>query len=203
MLKGALVGFGGVAQNGHWPAYAASGDAAIVAVVDRTAERRAIAASLMPSIPTYATLDELGEAASIDFVDICTPPAFHPQPMLDAIARGWHVLCDAACGRYVSAAANFYWRDERRIAEAQDHRTVRRDRPQERDDPPVEGAGRGKIGAGGFPRGAGKDAARKAEKHRGRVCAEALGGINGPCGKARLSVNLGNMPRSGDLRSRR
>jgi predicted dehydrogenase len=94
MLKGALVGFGGVAQHGHWPAYATSGDAAIVAVVDRTAERRAIAASLAPSMPTYATLDELGAVAPIDFVDICTPPAFHPQPMLDAIARGWHVLCE-------------------------------------------------------------------------------------------------------------
>lgn len=94
MLKGAIVGFGEVAQNGHWPAYAASHDAAIVAVVDRTAERRAIAGRLTPKVQTYATLDELGASASIDFVDICTPPAFHPQPMLDAIARGWHVLCE-------------------------------------------------------------------------------------------------------------
>jgi predicted dehydrogenase len=94
MLRGAIVGFGEVAQNGHWPAYAASSDAAIVAVVDRTAQRRAIAARLAPSMPTYATLDELGASASIDFVDICTPPALHPTPMLDAIARGWHVLCE-------------------------------------------------------------------------------------------------------------
>jgi predicted dehydrogenase len=94
MLRGAIVGFGEVAQNGHWPAYAASSDAAIVAIVDRTAQRRALAARLTPSMPTYATLDELGASASIDFVDVCTPPALHPEPILDAIARGWHVLCE-------------------------------------------------------------------------------------------------------------
>lgn len=94
MLRGALVGFGEVARYGHWPAWAAQADARIVAVVDRTRERRAVAASLTPSIATFATLDDLAAAMPIDFVDICTPPALHPQPMLDAVARGWHVLCE-------------------------------------------------------------------------------------------------------------
>ena len=94
-LSGAIVGFGEVARHGHWPAYARSRDAAIVAVVDRTAERRALAASLLPSVATFATLDDLAASAlAIDFVDICTPPSLHPQPMLDAVARGWHVLCE-------------------------------------------------------------------------------------------------------------
>lgn len=93
MLKGALVGFGEVARHGHWPAYAASREAAIVAVVDRTAERRAVAAGLGCSVATYAALDEL-DAAAIDFVDICTPPALHGEPILEAVARGWHVLCE-------------------------------------------------------------------------------------------------------------
>jgi predicted dehydrogenase len=94
MLRGALVGFGEVARNGHWPAWAAQSDARIVAVVDRTPERRALVASLAPAIGTFATLEELASAMTIDFVDICTPPALHQQPMLDAIARGWHVLCE-------------------------------------------------------------------------------------------------------------
>jgi predicted dehydrogenase len=93
-LRGALVGFGEVARNGHWPAWAAQPDARIVAVVDRTPERRALVASLAPAVGTFATLDELASAMAIDFVDICTPPALHPGPMLDAIARGWHVLCE-------------------------------------------------------------------------------------------------------------
>ena len=33
-------------------------------------------------------------ACEIDFVDICTPPALHGEPMLDALARGWNVLCE-------------------------------------------------------------------------------------------------------------
>jgi predicted dehydrogenase len=93
-LRGAIVGFGEVARNGHWPAWAACSDARIVAVVDRTPERRALVASLAPAIETFATLDELASAMTIDFVDICTPPALHHEPMLDAIARGWHVLCE-------------------------------------------------------------------------------------------------------------
>jgi predicted dehydrogenase len=93
MLKGAIVGFGEVARHGHWPAYGASREAKIVAVVDRTAERRSLAAGLGPSIATAAALDEL-QRGSVDFIDICTPPALHAEPMLQAIARGWHVVCE-------------------------------------------------------------------------------------------------------------
>lgn len=94
MLRGAIVGFGEVARNGHWPAWVENADAEIVAIVDRTAARRALAATLAPSIAIFSTLDELAASTPIDFVDICTPPALHPEPMLDAIARGWHVLCE-------------------------------------------------------------------------------------------------------------
>jgi predicted dehydrogenase len=94
MLKGAIVGFGEVARNGHWPAYQASGGIEIVAVVDRTPERRTLASRLSPGIRTFATLSELPASGPVDFVDICTPPALHPQPMLEALDRGWHVLCE-------------------------------------------------------------------------------------------------------------
>lgn len=94
MLKGAIVGFGEVARNGHWPAYAASREVEIVAVVDRTAERRKVAQESLPGVAIFSTLEELAAGAEIDFVDICTPPALHGEPMLDALARGWHVLCE-------------------------------------------------------------------------------------------------------------
>jgi predicted dehydrogenase len=94
MLRGAIVGFGEVARFGHWPAYASSREAQIIAVVDRTAGRRELARGLSPPPATYATLAALEDAAAIDFVDICTPPAFHPEAMLEAIDRGWHVLCE-------------------------------------------------------------------------------------------------------------
>jgi predicted dehydrogenase len=91
MLRGAIVGFGNVAQYGHWPAYQNNRDAQIVAVVDSTAERRAVAREL--SLATCETVDEL-RGLAIDFVDICTPPAHHAAQIIEAIAAGWHVLCE-------------------------------------------------------------------------------------------------------------
>jgi predicted dehydrogenase len=93
-LRGAIVGFGEVARNGHWPGYQTTGDVEIVAVVDRTPARRALAESLAPGVRTYAALADVPRDAPVDFVDICTPPALHGEPMLEAIGRGWHVLCE-------------------------------------------------------------------------------------------------------------
>jgi predicted dehydrogenase len=94
VLRGAIIGFGEVARHGHWPAYADCREAKIVAVVDRTEERRQAARESLPGIATFATIGELAAGAKIDFVDICTPPALHGEPMLDALARGWNVLCE-------------------------------------------------------------------------------------------------------------
>ena len=94
MLRGLILGFGEVARNGHWPAYQSNCDVAIVGVVDRSSERRALAASLSPGLRTFASLADVPKALSIDFIDICTPPALHAEPMLSAIARDWHVVCE-------------------------------------------------------------------------------------------------------------
>ena len=94
MLRGAIIGFGAVAANGHWPAYAESGEAKIVAVVDRTEARRKAARESLPAVRTFATMSELAGGAEIDFVDICTPPSLHTEPMLEALGRGWNVLCE-------------------------------------------------------------------------------------------------------------
>ena len=94
MLRGAIIGFGEVARHGHWPAYADSREAKIVAVVDRTEERRRAARESLPGVAIFATIEELAAGAKIDFVDICTPPALHGEPMLDALARGWNILCE-------------------------------------------------------------------------------------------------------------
>src|SRR5205807_3335047 len=84
MLKGAIIGFGQAAQHGHWPAYTASRQLSIAAVVDRTPQRREAAARLLPSVRTYASFDRLAAEETIDFIDICTPPAVHHEPMLAA-----------------------------------------------------------------------------------------------------------------------
>jgi predicted dehydrogenase len=92
--RGAIIGFGAVAENGHWPGYAESNEAKIVAVVDRTESRRAVARESIPGVATFASIEELAAGAEIDFVDICTPPALHGEPMRTALAHGWDVLCE-------------------------------------------------------------------------------------------------------------
>jgi predicted dehydrogenase len=94
VLRGAIIGFGEVARYGHAPAYAASNEAEIVAVVDPTAERRQVACECLPGVGIFPTIEQLAESVEIDFVDVCTPPALHGDPMLDALARGWNVLCE-------------------------------------------------------------------------------------------------------------
>ena len=94
MLRGAIIGFGAVAQNGHWPAYSRSNDLEIVAVVDRSEERRKAARELSPDLHTFATIEELEKKSVLDFVDICTPPALHAESILAALTRRWNVLCE-------------------------------------------------------------------------------------------------------------
>jgi len=94
VLRGAIIGFGAVAENGHLPAYLKSREVKIVAVVDRTETRRKVAEEAVPGIATFATIEELAAGAEIDFVDICTPPALHGEPMFVALGRGWNVLCE-------------------------------------------------------------------------------------------------------------
>lgn len=92
MMNGVMVGFGEVARNGHWPAYQSGVDARIVAVVDRLAERRALAEQQIPGVRTFESIEAV--TGEIHFADICTPPALHQDPMLAALGRGWHVLCE-------------------------------------------------------------------------------------------------------------
>lgn len=88
------MGFGEVARHGHWPAYAESHQLAIVAIVDRSAERRELAVSLSPGVRAYESLDALAAEETLDFVDICTPPALHGGPVIASLERGWHVVCE-------------------------------------------------------------------------------------------------------------
>ncbi len=94
MLRGAIIGFGAVAEHGHLPGYLSARQAEIVAAVDPSAERRAAARAALPGVATFATVEELAAAVELDFVDICTPPSLHGGAILRALGRGWHVLCE-------------------------------------------------------------------------------------------------------------
>jgi predicted dehydrogenase len=93
-LRGAIVGFGNVAVEGHLPAWRKDRAFSIVAVCDLSEARLAVAAEVLPEAKRYTSLDELLHTERLDFVDIATPPASHTPIILEALARRLHVLCE-------------------------------------------------------------------------------------------------------------
>ena len=91
---GAIIGFGNVAANGHVPGWRARTDFRIVAVADPDADRRALAAQLIPGVRTYADGAVLLRRERLDFVDVASPPARHAPTVIAAADAGVHVLCE-------------------------------------------------------------------------------------------------------------
>src|SRR3954463_8338974 len=94
--KGALVGFGFIAEHGHLPAYLCSEELEIVAVADICANRRAAAARALPNARIYDDHTSLlaHERHGLDFVDITAPPYAHASVATDALTLRLHVLCE-------------------------------------------------------------------------------------------------------------
>jgi predicted dehydrogenase len=93
-LRGAIVGFGNVAVEGHLPAWQSDRHYEILAVCDADEARLALAAEHLPAARRYATLAELLDQERLDFVDIATPPATHAALVCEALDRKLHVLCE-------------------------------------------------------------------------------------------------------------
>ena len=92
--RGAIIGFGNVAANGHLPGWKTRSDFQIVAIVDPDPERRALAADAVPGARTYPDVATLLQHERLDFVDIAAPPVFHPAAITAAAQAGVHVLCE-------------------------------------------------------------------------------------------------------------
>lgn len=94
MYRGAMAGFGRVASQAHVPAWQTIPTCRIVAVADPEPARLDQARSLLPGVRCYDRLDTLLDHEELDFLDVCTPPALHDHVILQACARGMHVLCE-------------------------------------------------------------------------------------------------------------
>jgi predicted dehydrogenase len=97
MLRGAIIGFGKIAQTGHLPAYCdekINSKIRIVAVAEPDPKYRKDAAEKIPNLNLYETLDDLLANEKIDFVDICTPPTCHPYEIARSAGQGIHILCE-------------------------------------------------------------------------------------------------------------
>lgn len=99
-LRGALLGCGFIAENGHLPAYRAQASSElpleIVAIAEPNAARRERAGRLVPGAVLYEDPEQLlaTEAHRLDYVDIATPPYAHAHLAHLAFDKGLHVLCE-------------------------------------------------------------------------------------------------------------
>jgi predicted dehydrogenase len=99
-LRGAIIGYGFIAGQGHAPTYSKhmvnGRGAEITAVADICEARRQAAHQRFPSARIYNDHVSLltAEATNLDFVDISTPPAHHAEIAHAALALGLHVLCE-------------------------------------------------------------------------------------------------------------
>lgn len=94
MLRGAFIGFGNVAANGHMPGWLSTPGVEIVGATDATPARRKAFQAACPKARWLETVDDLLAAVPLDFVDICTPPGSHEALILRALGAGLHVLCE-------------------------------------------------------------------------------------------------------------
>ncbi|MEP6802602.1 MAG: Gfo/Idh/MocA family oxidoreductase [Acidobacteriota bacterium] len=94
MWRGALIGAGHVALEGHLPGWMAREDVVITCAADpRSAARTAFAAAV-PEAVWHDSLESLLASEPVDFLDICTPPDAHPTAIRSGLDRGLHVLCE-------------------------------------------------------------------------------------------------------------
>jgi predicted dehydrogenase len=93
-LRGALLGAGNVAVNGHLPGWKERSDVEIVAAADARPDRLEAFAAFFPKARWYDSATELLASETLDFVDICTPPDTHPALVRAALDRAVHVLCE-------------------------------------------------------------------------------------------------------------
>jgi predicted dehydrogenase len=94
VLKGAFLGAGNVAANGHLPGWLARRDAAILAAADPSPAFRGALLEKIPGLRWYDSAEELLSSETLDFADIAAPPAMHAGLAAAALAKGLHVLCE-------------------------------------------------------------------------------------------------------------
>ena len=100
MLRGALIGAGNAAMNGHLPAYLSDAwlreRMEIVAAADLSEGSLTMLQARMPSLRIHRSAAKLlaAEDVDLDFIDICAPPHTHPYLIRLASQRGCHILCE-------------------------------------------------------------------------------------------------------------
>lgn len=94
MLRGAISGFGAVAERAHLAGWQAHPELALVALHEPVAARRHTALRILPNIRIYDDLELMLAGERLDFIDIASPPAHHAPTALAALNAGVNVLVE-------------------------------------------------------------------------------------------------------------
>ena len=94
MLKGAIVGCGGVTHVSHLPIFQALKDVKIVAICDKVSDVATQTAKDWGIPKVYGDFSRMVDEENLDFVDICSPPQTHFPLALQAMEIGLHVLVE-------------------------------------------------------------------------------------------------------------
>jgi len=110
-----LIGCGAVSQLFYIPTLstlAARGVLSVYALVDPSSKARGLLAAAFPQARQLETLNAC-DAPANSLAIIATPPRFHAPQTLEAVAHGWHVLCEkpmasttVECEQMIAAAHN-------------------------------------------------------------------------------------------------
>lgn len=108
-----LVGCGAVSQQFYLPTLRTLshlGEVTVKALVDPSDSARQILAQAFPHAEKVATLKE-AQVESGSLAIVASPPRFHCAQTIEAVQRGWHVLCEkpmasstAECEQMIAAA---------------------------------------------------------------------------------------------------
>ncbi|MFW2349644.1 Gfo/Idh/MocA family protein [Qipengyuania sp.] len=101
-LRLAIIGFGKIARDQHWPAVDASEQIELVATVDRDGRG-------LGDVPFFPTVDTLASSGiPVDAVAICTPPQVRYPVARQALRQGWHVLLEKPPGTTLAEVDALY-----------------------------------------------------------------------------------------------
>lgn len=109
MLKAAIVGFGGVAQAAHVPAWGILEEKGIgrlaaacdidPAQFDKKQQINIGGGTGAAALPTYTDMDEMLEREKPDILDVCVPTPVHAAVAVDLLRRGYPVHCEKPMAR--------------------------------------------------------------------------------------------------------
>ncbi len=110
MLNAALIGFGGIAQAAHIPAYKSlekKNKVRLVAAYEINKDRFNTKTEINIGgsdvgelkIRQYTNLEEMLNNEAIDLIDICIPTPFHSDMAVNMLDRGYNVFCEKPMSR--------------------------------------------------------------------------------------------------------